>query len=238
MKKQLTFICLLLGFVSAALAQTAKPEGVLPVETFSAKLKAQATPQLIDARSAEEFSLNHIPDAVNINLQTEGYETLVRGLSPSKPVFVYSIANGRSVALATDLRGKGFGDVYVLDGGIGSWTGAGNPLFTTAKKGLTLAEYNQILASHDRVLVDVGSKFCGSCKKVKPILETLRNQHGESLKVVEIELEESPALIASLKTVTSFPYLILYEKGEIVLKRAGLTDLKADLDSKLAVTNK
>ncbi len=233
MKKQLTFILVLLGFVSVSIAQTEKPEGLLPVDQFAAKVKAQPTPQLIDARSAEEFALNHIPDAVNFNLQTEGYETLVKGLSPSKPVFVYSIANGRSVALATDLRKKGFKDVYVLDRGIGAWTGAGNPLFTTAKKGLTLAEYNQIVASNKLVLVDIGSKYCGSCKKVKPILEELRKEHGDALKIVEIELEESPALIASLKTVTAFPYLIVYKKGEITLKRAGITDLKAELDTKL-----
>lgn len=233
MKKQLTFILVLLGFVTLAFAQPEKPEGLLPVDQFAANLKAQSTPQLIDARSAEEFALNHIPDAVNFNLQTEGYETLVKGLSPSKPVFVYSIANGRSVALATDLRKKGFKDVYVLDSGIGAWTGAGNPLFTTAKKGLTLAEYNQILASNKLVLVDIGSKYCGSCKKVKPILETLRKEHGDALKIVEIELEESPALIASLKTVTAFPYLIVYKQGEITLKRVGITDLKAELDTKL-----
>ena len=236
MKKQLTFIFILLGFATLAIAQTEKSEGVLPVDQFTAKLKAQATPQLIDARSAEEFALNHIPNAVNFNLQTEGYETLVKGISKSKPVFVYSIANGRSVALAKDLRSKGFNEVYVLDSGIGAWTGAGNPLYTTAKKGLTLAEYNSILASNKLVLVDIGSRYCGSCKKVKPILETLRKEHGDALKIVEIDLEESPALIASLKTVSAFPYLILYKQGDIVLKRAGLTELKTELDTKLVAS--
>ncbi|GAB3800455.1 thioredoxin domain-containing protein [Spirosoma humi] len=233
MKKQFLSLLILVGFVSLAFAQPEKPEGLLPIDQFAAKVKAQTIPQLIDARSAEEFALNHIPDAINVNLQTEGYETLVKGISQSKPVFIYSIANGRSVALATDLRKKGFREVYVLDGGIGAWTGSGNPLYSTAKKGLTLTEYNQILASNKLVLVDIGSKYCGSCKKVKPILETLRQQHGDALTIVEIELEESPALIASLKTVSSFPYLILYKQGEIVLKRAGLTDLKTELDTKL-----
>lgn len=237
MKKQLTFILVLIGFVSVAVAQTNKPEGLLPVNQFASQLKAQAKPQLIDARSAEEFALNHIPEAVNVSLQTEGYETLVKGLSPTKPVFIYSIANGRSVAMADDLRKKGFTDVYVLDNGIGAWTGAGYSLFTTAKKGLTLSEYNRIIASNKTVLVDIGSNYCGACKKVKPILETLRKEHGDALTIVELELEESPALIAALKTVTSFPYLIVYKQGEIVLKRAGLIDLKVALDAQLVASN-
>lgn len=233
MKKPVAIVIFLLGFVSVAVAQTEKPAGLLPVQQFAEKLKAQAILQLIDARSPEEFALNHIPEAINVNRQTDGYETIIKGISPSKPVFVYSIANGRSVALAADLRKKGFNEVYVLDGGIGAWTGSGNTLYNTAKKGLTLDEYNRILANNKLVLVDIGSRYCGSCKKVKPVLETLRQQHGDALTIVEIDLEESPALIASLKTVSSFPYLILYKQGEIVLKRAGLTDLKTELDTKL-----
>jgi rhodanese-related sulfurtransferase len=218
---------------AAPASATARPEGLLPVTQFAAQLKAQPNPQLIDARSAEEFALNHVPAAVNFNLQSPDYALQVQKLTPTRPVFVYSIANGRSVALATDLRKKGFANVFILDGGIGAWTGNGQPLYTTAKKGLTTAEYQAILAQNNLVLVDIGSKYCGGCKQVKPILETLRKEHGAGLKIVELELEESPALIASLKTVTSFPYLILYRQGQVVLKREGLTNLKPELDAKL-----
>jgi thioredoxin 1 len=61
----------------------------------------------------------------------------------------------------------------------------------------------------------------------------LRKEHGTALKIVELELEDSPQLIASLKTVTAFPYLILYREGNIVLQRSGLKDLKNDIDLRL-----
>jgi thioredoxin 1 len=64
----------------------------------------------------------------------------------------------------------------------------------------------------------------------------LRKENGNALKTVELELEVSPQLIASLKTVTAFPYLILYRQGEIVLQRSGLKDLKIDIDKSLAIT--
>ncbi|WP_046242794.1 rhodanese-like domain-containing protein [Hymenobacter terrenus] len=231
---------LILGFglslvaAVAAPAQTpAKPQGAIAVAQFAAQLQAQPKPQLIDARSPEEFALNHVPAAVNFNLTSPDYAARLPALNPTKPVFVYSIGNGRSVALAADLRKRGFAEVYVLDGGIGAWTGSGQPLFTTAQRELTSAQYQAILAQNDLVLVDVGSKYCGACKKVKPILETLRKEHGTALKIVELELEENAALISSLKTVTSFPYLILYRQGQVVLKHEGLTNLKTDLDTKL-----
>lgn len=82
--------------------------------------------------------------------------------------------------------------------------------------------------------MDIGSKYCGACIKVKPVLETIRAQYGENLKIVEIELETSPQVIADLKTVKVFPTLILYQNGKIIFKKDGLGDLKNDVDVALA----
>jgi len=230
-KLNIFLIALLWGMVTVALAQETPKFASL--EEFSTKLSQQTNPQIIDARTAEEFALNHLNGAVNFNLQSQNYEALVKNLNASKPVFVYSIQNGRSSALSKDLRNRGFKEVYELEKGIGNWVGGGKPIFTSAKKGLSLSEYNQILASNKTVLVDIGSRYCGSCKRVKPILETLRQENGAALKIVELDLEESPELIASLKTVTAFPYLILYQQGEVVWKQSGLTGLKSEIDAAL-----
>jgi thiol-disulfide isomerase/thioredoxin len=231
MKKHIFSLLVLLAVSCQTFAQDHKPTALAD---FAAKVAAQTRPQILDARSAEEFALNHIEGAINLTQQTEGYLTILSSLDKQKPVFVYSIGNGRSAVLSKDLLTKGFTEVYELEGGIGSWVGGGKPLFTTAKKGLSSSEFNRILVSNKLVLVDIGSKYCGACKKVKPVLETLRQENGEALKIVEVELEESPALIASLKTVTSFPYLIVYKDGKPVLKKAGIKDLKIEIDQALA----
>ena len=228
MKRYAFLIAILCGMVAATSAQ--ETQKLASLEEFSTKLSQQENPQIIDARSAEEFALNHLPRAVNFNLQSTNYAALVKILDPAKPVFVYSIQNGRSSALAGDLRSRGFREVYDLEKGLGNWVGGGKPLFVAGKEELSLSEFKQILASNKLVLVDIGSRYCGSCKRVKPILKTLRQELGEALKIVELGLEESPELIASLKTVNAFPYLILYQQGEIVWQRSGITDLKSDLD--------
>ena len=236
MIKKLQLIVLSLLFGTSLFAQTSDNDkkNWLSADLFASKIGEQTNPQVIDARSAEEFALNHIKGAVNANAQSADYKSIIEKLNTNKPVFVYSIANGRSVALAKELATKNFQEVYVLDGGIGAWVGTGKPVFTTAKKGLSLQEYKQILASNKVVLVDIGSRYCGACKKVKPVLDSLRKEHGDALKIVEIELEDSPQLIASLKTVSSFPYIILYKQGNISLKKSGITDLKGVLDTALA----
>lgn len=204
------------------------------LDAFYSKIKSQKNPQIIDARGPDEFALNHIEGAVNFNLKSENYEKAVSALNTSQPVFIYSIAAYRSGLLANDLLKKGFSEVYILEGGIAAWIGGGKPFYTNLKSKLTLAEYKKIIADNEYILVDIGSKYCATCKTVKPILEDLRTQYGEKLKIVQIELEESPQVIADLKTVKVFPTLILYQKGKIVFKKDGLGDLKNDVDVVLA----
>lgn len=125
---------------------------------------------------------------------------------------------------------NGFLEVNVLQGGIASWIGAGKPFYFNSKSKLSLAEYNKIIADNNTVLVDIGSHYCGACKKVKPILETIRTEYGTNLKIVEIDLEDNPQIIADLKTIKVFPTLILYKKGKIIFKKDGFGDLKKDVD--------
>ena len=212
-----------------------KSSNTVSLEVFYSKIQSEKNPQIIDARGAEEFALNHINGAVNFNLESKDYAAQAAKLDKSKPVFTYSIGAGRSVWLADDLLKKGFKEAYSLEGGIANWIGNGKPFYANTKSKLTLAEYKKIIAENKDVLVDIGSKYCAPCKKVKPILETIKAQYGNNLKIVEIELEDSPQVIADLKTVKVFPTLILYKEGKIVFKKEGLGDLKNDVDVALAV---
>jgi rhodanese-related sulfurtransferase len=210
-------------------------EETLPIDSFYAKIESQKNPQIIDARSPEEFAINHINGAINFNLESKEYVINVARLDKTKPVFVYSIAAGRSVALAKELIKNGFTDVNALQGGIAAWIGAGKPYYFNSKSKLSLVEYNKIIIDNKTVLVDIGSRYCGACKKVKPVLETIRSEYGTNLKIVEIDLEDNPQIIADLKTVKVFPTLILYKNGKIVFKKDGLGDLKKDVDVALAL---
>jgi rhodanese-related sulfurtransferase len=233
-KNSIAAIVLLFGIVGLAQNQN---NITLPLGSFYSKIKDEKRPQLIDARSPEEFALNHIDGAVNFNLQTENYAKYVASLDKSKPVFIYSINIGRSGALAKELLKNGFFEVYDLEGGIANWIGGGKPFYSNAKSKLSLADYKKIISDNNFVLVDIGSRYCGACKKVKPVLGNIRAQYGSHLKIIEIDLEDNPQVIADLKTVNVFPYLILYRKGRVAFKKEGLEDLKNDVDVALVQNN-
>lgn len=236
MRKKLviSISCLLIVAIVTAQSSTGNTSFTLSLDSFSAKISRQTSPQIIDARSAEEFALNHINGAVNLNVQTPGYEKLLQGFDQRQPVFVYSIATGRSGQLAKELRSKGFAEVYDLKGGIANWIGGGKPYYTSVKNSVTLEEFRIILANNKLVLADIGSRYCGACKKVKPVLDSLHQEYGAELKIVEIDLEASPQLIAELETVDAFPYLVLYRGGQTTFRRSGLVDLKRNIDEAIA----
>ncbi|MBK0370233.1 rhodanese-like domain-containing protein [Flavobacterium agrisoli] len=206
----------------------------LQLETFYAKIKEQKSPQIIDARGTEEFLTNHINGAINFNLESKSCAENIARLDKTKPVFVYSIRSGRSGQLANELLKNGFSEVYDLQGGIAAWMGAGKPFYSNSKSKLTLTEYNKIIAENKTVLVDIGSHYCGACKKVKSVLETINAEHGAYLKILEIDLEDNPQLIAELKIVKIFPTLIFYQNGKIVFKKEGFNNLKKEVDMAFA----
>ncbi|WP_264530727.1 thioredoxin domain-containing protein [Flavobacterium sp. N502540] len=227
-------IAIVILFLSGISFAQQKSSNTVSLDVFYAKIQSEKKPQIIDARGPEEFALNHINGAQNFNLESKDYAKRIAALDKTRPVFTYSIGAGRSVWLADELLKIGFKEAYSLEGGIANWIGNGKPFYANSKSKLTLAEYNKIITENNDVLVDIGSIYCGACKKVKPVLETIRAQHGANLKIVEIDLEDSPQVIADLKTVKVFPTLILYKKGKIVFKKEGLGDLKNDVNVALA----
>src|SRR5450432_3017285 len=102
MNKKFIIVFAALFFMTEAFSQAIKSDDriTLPLDSFTTKISRQAKPQIIDARSGEKFAFNHINNALNFNLQSQGYNGFVQLLNKSWPVFIYAINTGRSTALA------------------------------------------------------------------------------------------------------------------------------------------
>lgn len=70
------------------------------------------------------------------------------------------------------------------------------------------------------VLVDVSATWCAPCKAAHPVVAELAARHRGALKVVEIDGDESPDLVARLG-VRGFPTFLGIVGGEVVERRAG-----------------
>lgn len=222
---KLNLLVLLISISGIVEAQTTgnKPN-LLSIKEFAAKLNESKNAQILDARSNEEFLQNHIKGAVNLDAKSPAYQQEINGLSKDRPTFVYSIANGRSSVLSAQLREKGFKQVYELPGGLTNWIGSGYPIISTTKKGVALskAQYAELTGSAPLILIDFGSKYCGACKKLVPVLDSLKTKTGFAPKIISIEEYDNPALAHELK-INVLPTLVLYQNKKEVWRRSGFS---------------
>jgi rhodanese-related sulfurtransferase len=233
--KHIVYALLFIVLAGADLvAQSNKAAQPLSFEAFEQKLAQTPSPQVLDVRSPQEFAENHLKDAVNFNVPDDAaFAKEISLLNKQKPVFVYSINNGRSGVISEKLRNAGFVEVYPLPGGIAHWIGAGRPIESSASKGLSVDDYNKLLASDNVILVDIGSKHCGGCKKLEPVVDAISKE--QAVKLVKIDLYDNRQLVKTL-AIESVPTLILYKGGKPIWKKSGAitnNDIQDALDQSL-----
>lgn len=77
------------------------------------------------------------------------------------------------------------------------------------------SDFEQAAATKHLVLVDLWAPWCGPCVMVAPILEKLSQEFSGSLKVVKVNVDESPR-IAQKYNARSIPMLLFMRDGELV----------------------
>jgi thioredoxin 1 len=86
----------------------------------------------------------------------------------------------------------------------------------------------EVLKSETPVLVDFWAEWCAPCRAIAPIVKELAEQHGEKLKVVKINIDESPETPGSYG-IRSIPTILAFKDGQVVSQLTGARP-KADFE--------
>jgi thioredoxin 2 len=70
------------------------------------------------------------------------------------------------------------------------------------------------------VLVDLWAPWCGPCHLVSPALEQLANDFAGKVKLVKVNVDESP-VISQRFGVQGIPTLLVTRKGEVIARQTG-----------------
>lgn len=84
-----------------------------------------------------------------------------------------------------------------------------------------MSSFNTIINSNNLVLVDFHATWCGPCKVLAPILKQVKDEMGDTLKVVKIDVDKNQAL-SNLYQVRGVPTLLLFKNGNQVWRESGV----------------
>lgn len=91
---------------------------------LAGRLSQADRPLLIDARSAPEYDVSHLPGALRAENEAEALEAL-KGIGKDRPIVIYCSIGYRSSMLARQLKQSGFENVKNLEGSIFEWANEG-----------------------------------------------------------------------------------------------------------------
>ena len=92
---------------------------------------------------------------------------------------------------------------------------------------MALLEVNQdtfeqeVLKSEIPVLVDLWAPWCGPCRALTPTVEDIASEYDGKLKVVKLNIDESPTIAANY-SVMSIPTLLIFKAGNVEGQIVGL----------------
>ena len=79
-----------------------------------------------------------------------------------------------------------------------------------------------VLKSSKPVLVDFWAVWCGPCRQVGPIVESLAEKWGDKVSVVKVNVDDVPS-VAEKYGIMSIPTLMLFKGGQIVERVVGVS---------------
>ena len=85
---------------------------------------------------------------------------------------------------------------------------------------MRVSDYYRTIKPDKLVFIDFYAPWCGPCRKMMPMIDSLKTEYYGKIHIVKVNSDVSKKLIKELKLI-GVPYLVLFRKGEMLFEKNG-----------------
>ena len=84
-----------------------------------------------------------------------------------------------------------------------------------------MSRFSEIINQPIPVLIDFYADWCGPCKMMAPVLKQVKDNLGERVSIIKIDVDKNQELAAKYQ-VRGVPTLILFKNGKQLWRQSGV----------------
>jgi thioredoxin 1 len=87
-----------------------------------------------------------------------------------------------------------------------------------------------IINTEKPVLIDFYATWCGPCKMLAPVLKQVKEELGDTIKIIKIDTDKNQDLSARYQ-IKGVPTMILFQNGKQLWRQSGLLTKEQIIDT-------